>query len=249
MVENPTTEMCHGLGCNSTDLIDAHIVPQGHARFIRDAHHNLILSKTATRKTPQLGDTDRHILCGDCDRQLGAHDEVLIAAARDFRRLHKNLGQVWVLPSVDADKFAKAVFAILWRASISRRSNFASFSLGRYEERVRDILFGKTAFTDNADISMLVQRYTSKHFDTSKLYTYPSPAPFEGLNSAGFALAGLRILAKFDPRPLPTGLWPFDVPHVGIVRGAYIEFEKAPEFDHIAEMVANDMVRSARQRS
>ena len=120
----PLPENCHGLGCNSTDLIDAHIVPEGLAKFIREAHHNLILSKANTRKTPQLGDTDRHILCGDCDRVLGRYDEVLIEAARNFRRLHKNHGQIWTLPTVDAEDFSKATFALLWRASISRRPNF-----------------------------------------------------------------------------------------------------------------------------
>jgi len=244
MPDAPANCQCHGFGCRSRDLIEAHIVPKGFARFIRQAHHNVILTKERTRRTPQLGVSDWNILCSKCDGWLGRYDDALLNAAKNFRRLHHNAGLVWELPDVNPDEFAKGLFAILWRASLSQRDHFAPFTLGRYQDIVRDIIFGAKAFCESPALSLLVQRYTSKRFDPSKFYTDPSLAPFMGLEAGGLGLAGFRFLAKFDDHPLDPGYANFDVTRCGIVRGLYMEVEKTPEFEHISQMVAASIRRS-----
>src|SRR5690349_17314634 len=94
-------------GCDrEVRLIDAHIVPRGLANITRGDQHNVILSPEARRETPQLGDVDRHILCGPCDARLGLFDECLIEVCRNYPRLERNCGQYFELPTVDADSFA-----------------------------------------------------------------------------------------------------------------------------------------------
>jgi hypothetical protein len=247
MAPDEQAPTCRGLDCMSTHLIDAHIIPEGFARFVRRDEHNVILTKQKTKTTPQLGDTDRSILCAECDRKLGVYDDALLRAAKNFKRMHKNTGTVWALPKANADQFSKGVFAILWRASLSQRPGFTQFSLGEYEDVIRDILFGRTTFAHRPDISLLAQRHTSKYFDISRFYTNPSLAPFMGLSAGGLSLAGFRFLAKFDPNPLAVGFRYFDIPQIGQVRGFYVETEKTPEFQGIAEMVIGDIKRSTKK--
>lgn len=206
------------------------------------------MTAETTHKTPQLGTIDTGILCADCDRSLGFYDDALIDAVTNFTRLSKVDGPVWSLPTMDSDRFTKGLFAILWRASLSSRKEFQTFSLTPYENDVRDILLGSSSFSDKPDISLLVQRYTSKYFDPSRLYFTPNLAPLMGLQAGGIGLGGFRFIAKFDPRPLDSGLGFFDVTRSGVVRGTFVEIEGTPEFENIAQMVANDVIRSQKAR-
>lgn len=236
---------CRGLDCQRSELVAAHIIPKGVARFTRQNDGNVILTRERTQASPQLGETDWNILCAECDRILGGFDNALIDAAKRFKRLHRNAGRVWELPAVDSVKFAKAAYAILWRASLSKRNTFAKFSLGEYEDAIRDLLFGRTTFTDRPDISLLVQRYTSKFFDPSKLYMDPFAAPLISPNAAVIGVAGFRFIAKFDRLPLDAGRQAFDVARTDRVRGTYVEIERTQEFDFITDVVVRDIGRSA----
>jgi hypothetical protein len=244
-----SASVCNGIDCESTILCEAHVIPRGFGRFTRGRHHNVILTMETTRTTPQLGIFDTELLCADCDNSLGAFDDVLIEAAVHFRRLHQNNGPIWSLPSIPPEQFAKGLFAILWRASLSKRADFQNFSLGAFENDVKEILFGRAEFADRPHISLLVQRYTSKSFDASRFYLTPSLAPFMGLSAGGLSLAGFRFLAKFDRRPLNSAFQPFDVTRCGIVRGTYLEIEKTPEFKKISTLVVADLLRSKKKTS
>jgi hypothetical protein len=66
--------MCRGHGCESTEYIDAHIIPRGLARDMTgDNTHNLLISKANVRPT-QHGVYDSQLLCATCDGELGDLD-------------------------------------------------------------------------------------------------------------------------------------------------------------------------------
>src|SRR3989442_69713 len=103
---------CNGLGCDSTTLIEAHVIPRAHANFCRQGGFNYVLTTDTKRKTPQLGEFDKTILCGECDNRLGVLDKYGFEVSRDFDMLAQNEGDAFVLPTVDATKFSKAILAI-----------------------------------------------------------------------------------------------------------------------------------------
>ena len=77
-------------------------------------------------------------------------------------------------------------------------------SLGPYTDVARDVLFGVKPLSAFKEFQVMVQRYTSKHFDTEGFYSLPVPAPFGEFESYGFGIAGFRLMAKVDSRPFPT---------------------------------------------
>src|SRR5260221_7466676 len=74
---------------------------------------------------------------------LGRYDKYAIET---FRRAAASLvplpGDEFEVADVDTDWLAKFVAALLWRASITRREEFAEVRLGPYEEAYRAMLFG-----------------------------------------------------------------------------------------------------------
>jgi hypothetical protein len=130
--QNFQAATCRGLNCTSTDLIEAHIVPKGFGRFVRgDAHNMHVTLSAANYAKPQLGEYDNQILCGSCDNQLGAFDNYALQICKAFKSDYKTMPHgTFELESVDGDKLAKFVLAVLWRASISSRPDYAAVSLG-----------------------------------------------------------------------------------------------------------------------
>jgi hypothetical protein len=136
--------ICHGLNCNSKKLIEAHIFPQGFARFIRGSDANVKLTpERVGQANPQLGEYDAHILCAACDSLLGIDDEYGLEVCRRYEAEHLALGaKLFEMKNVDCERFCKFVLSVLWRASISKRKSFAVVNLGPYEDVARDVLFG-----------------------------------------------------------------------------------------------------------
>jgi len=92
-------------------------------------------------------------------------------------------------------------------------------------------------------LGVLVQRYTSKHLDPEGIYTLPVRSPLLGLNAYGFGLAGLRIIAKLDNRPLKRDFNQFLVNGKDMLRGLFVEFEQTPDWEQVKEIAVKDMRR------
>ena len=102
---------CHGLNCTSEQLIEAHIIPACFGRFIRGSDANVMMTPERVGvATPQLGEYDRDILCGPCDRILGLDDEYALGVCERFETDHRRLDQgIFELPGVDCERFCKFV--------------------------------------------------------------------------------------------------------------------------------------------
>ena len=238
--------VCIGLNCSSTDLIDAHIIPRGFARLIRGPGPNMTISIQQAREAkPQLGEFDPDILCAACDHKLGYFDDYAIDVCKQFDRKHNRLpNDMFEFDNFDGDRFTKFILAVLWRASISKRSTFNEVSLGPYENKARDVLFGTKPLQNLKSFEVLVQRYTSVHLDMQGIYSIPTRAPFMNLNAYGFMLSGFRILAKFDRRPLNVGYVPFITNSALKLRGFFIEFEQTPEFERVKDIAVNHLIKT-----
>ncbi len=228
------TRACHGLGCTSTELIEAHIIPQSFARDIRDGatrNFRITRHKAAVAKQ-QLGEFDAHILCAKCDGLLGVLDDYGNEVCRTFARDHVKLEDgAFELRNVDGDRFARFVLAILWRASISKRPGFASVKLGPYEASARDVLFGAKPLSALPEYQLIIERYQSSVGDPSKFYFHPYRLKKTG--TYGFGLAGFRMTARFGKGKPLAGVSRgsrFAVAGSNVLRGYYVEFETAPEF-------------------
>jgi hypothetical protein len=231
--------ICHGPNCRSEQLIEAHIIPQGFARFIRGPDANVKLTpERVSEAKPQLGEYDPDILCADCDRKLGLDDEYGLEVCRRYDAEHILVGdKVFEMKNVDCERFSKFVLSVLWRASISKRKSFAAVDLGPYEDVARDVLFGARKLENMRAFEVILQRYQSVHLDPSKIYFHPSRCPFGDLNAYGFGLAGFRIMAKLDNRSFRQDWWPMVINRSNVFRGTFAVFEECSEFQSIVSIV------------
>jgi hypothetical protein len=107
------THICHGMTadgnpCQSTVLIDAHIVPRGFAREIMSGALNLKQISLARVATTQHGVYDPNILCATCDGTLGVFDAYGIQVVRRLPAEHIAERNTFLLERVDGPMFAKS---------------------------------------------------------------------------------------------------------------------------------------------
>ena len=183
---------CRGLNCSSTDLVKAHIMPRGFAKTIRGDGPNVMIAKKrgVLEANPQLGEYDNGILCASCDGKLGILDDYAVGVCRSFETRKQTIGpDIFEMSDVDGNKFAKAILAILWRASVSERDSFRSVSLGPYETTARDVVFGARELSAFPEYELIMARYKKPaHHD---IYSQPIrnrlPATTTHFLSAGLA--------------------------------------------------------------
>jgi hypothetical protein len=193
---------------------------------------------------PQLGEYDENILCAECDNKLGVFDNYALKVCKEFPQKHTTpRDNIFEMPDVDGDSFAKFVLAVLWRASISKRPAAAAVRLGKHESIARDVLFGAKPLNAMSAFRVLFQRYTSDHLDPAGIYTLPTRAAFHHWNSYGFAVSGFRVAAIIDSRPMPAALASYIVNGSKSLRGSFKRFEDTSEFEAAANMVVADARR------
>ena len=236
--------VCRGYRCTSTDLIDAHIVPRGFARAVMGIYtSNRLISINKVRSTHH-GVFDRGILCAGCDGKLGDLDNYALTVCRRFRRerIIRDDG-LFELTSVDGDLFATFILSVLWRASVSTRLEVSKVSLGSYEARAGEIIFGAKPLASLPDYQLLVGRYlrTGK-FNPAGNFTYPARMT-RGLNGWYFALNGFRILAKLDTAPLPAEIGPAIVNGNDRLIGSFMNYESTTEGQSVRAMAREAFVR------
>jgi hypothetical protein len=207
--------------------------------------HNLELSFASVKPT-QLGIFDKHILCASCDGFLGKFDDYLYDVIRGFDLCEyvKSDG-VFNILDVDCDIFCKGILAILWRASMSRHPAYAGLSLGKYEQIVREILFGRRSLRDLTHLEVCVQCYWSARLGqkVKLFYTLPVKSQFGGRDGFGFGLNGFRIAAKLDEKEFDAAFQPFVINRENVFRGLAVELEQTPEFSRIADIAVAELQR------
>lgn len=232
---------CRGHNCSSTTLINAHILPRGFARLIK-AEPGAELLKVATdgvgRAFPQLGETDRGILCAECDGILGKSDGYAVEACRDFKPDNPN-SDPFEMKSVDTEQFSKFILSFLWRASISLSGRyFGVVTFGQqYEPLAREVVFGSRPIADIPAFKLFVSRLRSHVHDVTRITIDPIRFRFEKLNAYSFLLGGFRFIAVLDGQELPAHFDGLIINRTGVFRGSYYDFDGSPEQLKLTEMI------------
>jgi len=184
---------CHGLNCNNTKLIGAHIVPRGFANLIR-ADRNSELLKVAdggvSKAFPQLGETDGNILCADCDSALGKNDAYAVDVCRKFAS--DDRANLFEDNSVDAERFSIFILSLLWRASISKRGRYCQVvTFGPYERVAREIIFGARPISEMPAFELIISKLRSPRHNIDRIIIDPVRFKFQKVNAYSFVLAGI----------------------------------------------------------
>jgi hypothetical protein len=231
-----TMSVCHGIRdgqkCTSTALIEAHIIPQGYARFIRQDSHNVVVTATGVAEAhPQLGIYDnKQILCADCDQILGVYDEYALNTCKEFDAGAIIRDGIWTMPNVDGDKFSKFILALLWRASITKRKEFAQVALGPYTDKARDVLFGVRPLDSLPAFEVMLCRYKSDVMTAvDDFHTLISCERYCGFRCYGIGLGGFQVLAKFDSQLFPQKWKSFIANGNQELRGIYKDMDQTNE--------------------
>lgn len=237
---------CHAPGCTATVLCRAHIVPQGFARTLSEpGGHNRAVRATGSKPANQPnGQFDPAILCGPCDGRLGLFD----AYAIDFcdalpRSVNERTGSPLQREPFDGTHFAKAMLAILWRASISARVEWSDISFGPYEGQAADILFGDNSLADQDIFEIVLLRYASRHLDTRKFIFHPIHIRSGPLNMYAMGVGGFLVLTKVDQRSFHTPMRPYLIAGASRLETVHIRFEETGEFDFFRRAAAEERKR------
>jgi hypothetical protein len=261
----PSTELismkiCHGLGCRSTELIKAHIIPQSFGRYVEgNSGPNVMLSSEGrSMKTPR-GLFDTGILCATCDGYLNKkYDDPAFHFFKSFdlastKIIDLNPAKYHGAPpffeasGVDCDMLCGFILSALWRSSISSRPEVSSVRLGPYEDKARDVLWGVQPLSSLPAFEVTLQRYRSHQVDIHKTYSLPGRLLPDPLIIYGFACLGFRIHAKMDRRPFPAYFNGFVINSDKVFRGLIIDFEETREARELCKM-ANEAAKRRHQR-
>ena len=224
--------VCRAPSCAATDLCRAHIVPAGFARTLSvPGGRNLAVRAAGAKAAKQPhGEFDMTILCGDCDHHLGRFDDYAIAFCASLpRTIIGQTGDVFHHSPFDGPRFARAVLAIIWRASISAREQFRGICLGKYEESAAAVLFSGASLSTMPEFEVVLSRYASGDHDTRKFVFIPLRVRSGGLTAFTIGLGGFLVWAKVDQRRTDGALAPFVINSAAQLRAPIIEFETTAE--------------------
>lgn len=239
---------CRGYGCTSTDLIKAHIIPQSFGRWVQgDSGRNVMLSDDGwSAKTPR-GLFDIGILCAKCDGHLNKrYDDPAFRFFKGFdlsatRIIDPNPTPYHKAPlffeasGIDCEMLCGFILSVLWRSSISSRPELSTVSLGPYEDRAQEVLWGIRRLSSFTEFEVTFQRYRSQQVEIEKTYSLPART-VDPLHIYAFACLGFRFQAKIGRQALPRFFNGFVLGKSPVVRGLIIDFEETREARQLCEM-------------
>jgi hypothetical protein len=238
--------VCFGPCCDSTSFCKAHIIPQGFARTLSGpTGHNLAVSHDGAKPANQpLGPFDQQILCANCDGKLGVFDQSAIGYCNSLPMTGSApTGRMFQGGAFNGATFSLAMLAILWRASISSRAEWAGISLGRYENQAAAVLFGQAELTSFPVFDVIVMRYASTDHDARKFIFPLLRIRSAGLNVFSWGVGGFQVLAKIDQRPFDRRLRPFIVNKAEALVVPHVRLEETAEFAFFNEAARADRRR------
>jgi hypothetical protein len=174
---------------------EAHILPRAlHRGDPGQAFMIVQIGRIAPTKRSPTGIYDPELWCDECEARSSALDTYAAAIldagnATPVPDMTDDQGQQLLYQCVGADPIKLQLFAlsVLWRASASKRPEVKAFSLGPYQDRVRDILLTE---------------------DSQKLVDYPLIIQLEKNSAQGFSLQPgplSAILSYFAVAGSPCG--------------------------------------------
>lgn len=155
-------------------LIKSHIIPECFYDEIYDEKHRFApISGTNYQQLEieQKGIREE-LLCGKCEQKLGGwenntkKDLVDIAnASSNYLNISPLNNGCLLVEGVDHDSFKKCILSIVWRMSVASHKMFSAYSLGKYQEAIRELL-DKNSSVGTFDYPIVVKKVTlnNKHY-------------------------------------------------------------------------------------
>jgi hypothetical protein len=224
---------------NERPLVNAHIIPEGFYRRIRDGQNPLELIPTANgkyiKKSPN-GVYDSSIVCRKCEiiwQEWDTYAQQLLAAELLERKpVYRNgLEFGFELDKFDYPKLKLFFISLLWRASVSNHEYFAQISLGEFEGISKQYITSNDP--DKSDDFSVSLSYFEHPL--GKVIINPFSYNILGVNYVRFYLVGYIADIKVDHQPD----WFLDVDinkNIPLLI-RYQKFETSSEFDEMKKAV------------
>lgn len=149
-------------------LRDSHCIPKNLYRYVCDEKRRSI-SVIGETSRPELEQDfpKEKLLCESCEQKLGKWDNFLHRVmaklvrgnvASPSIRVNQLEEKIFLVEGVQYEDFKLAILSILWRMSVASAPSWQSYSLGSYEEDLRDRIYRQDAGKEE-DYPVWVARY------------------------------------------------------------------------------------------
>jgi len=227
---------------NESPLINAHVIPAGFFRRIRQGREPLeVITNSAGEytKKSQIGEYDNTIVCSNCEVIWQGWDnyaqQLLAEQPLNGRTLYYNNRMIcYIVDNYEYTKLKLFFISMAWRASVSTRKFFRNVSLGQFEDVAKQhIMNGNPG--DSEDFSVVVSRF---NHSLAKGTLDPHMYQNSGVNYIRFYLAGYMADMKVDRKPTPN---PLSQITMAENRPLYIicrDFTKSKELELIKKLIS-----------
>lgn len=225
--------LCKYCGKNAT-LIDAHVIPAGFFRRLRDGGETPILLRNSNQAYPKRapnGVYDPTILCAECEPRFGDWDAYAQAMLTDDGHNARVLEVGHRIVGYEIDEWRydwlKLFFvSVAWRASVSSHPFFKAVRLGPYEATAKMLLDSREPGCPE-QLPITLARFNDP---PGRAIINPDVRRIEGINYIRFYLGRYVGCVKTDKRPVPPLLSSFVMAPGGPLRIIGREFGESAEF-------------------
>jgi hypothetical protein len=227
-------------------LIEAHIIPRPFFRAYGRGRGPRVISNSpgVNPKRAPAGFYDASILCGPCDRRIGVWDqygaELFIDGLSEFKPFPNARSPIaLVRPSFDFDRLRLFVLSVLWRAGISSLPMFQRVRLGRYGDRLREMLRAEDPGQSDEFCTVLSVFTVNGGLPTVSI---PMADPFRerwnGTNAYRISFGLVTAYVKTDQRSFPFSLGSLAIKEGHPLYLIERDFSSSPEAKVIRSMVS-----------
>jgi len=195
---------CRLCQTENVTLRDSHILPKWGYKMVKDGSKDFIhLSPEKSHYTNR--EHKEYLLCKDCEDRLGKRENYvrnLVDRYYNKKELFKlltlephkltdpNAKFIQSTSSIDEEKIAYFATSIIWRATVC--SNRYRVFLGKYQEQVREYLYEKISFPNNASLIFYLH---NRHCGTfNEMLTSPKTDLLDGNYCHQFFFCGMFFM-------------------------------------------------------
>ena len=194
-------------------LIKAHIIPRQFYRRLMEKTPNLLkfeVGNVLNKKITQSGIHEKGLLCAECDNKIGDYDKYgyeVLSAETELKKINSLFGgegKIYEIGQIDMELFRLFLVSLAWRAGIAEDPMFQLVKIGDYEDRLKQVLLGKTVELLDTVTAVIVLFLPPKY---PQIMWSPFSSKMDGINIVTFYLPPWKLLLKLDQRPFNE---PFD---------------------------------------
>jgi len=137
--DSNTCRLCHAV----SELKESHIIPRSIIKLIRDETLDNRFYELHNKLYQTIQDWPKeYLLCYDCEQKIGRYEKYFKEAIHLSRHgiEIKHNRQFAVIDNLDYSKLKLFFLSMLWRMSISSRTEFENVNIGDNEETIRKMI-------------------------------------------------------------------------------------------------------------